>query len=449
MSRNHHRRDRGQILVMTALLLLVLVGGIGLALDSGVGYLIKARLNSAVDAAGVAAARAVSIGANQDEQAANARVAAIEFFNANYPANYWYSTATLNDPGITFAQGKVTIDISASASVPVHFMQVMGFDLLNVGAQAQVVRKDLDMAFVVDTTASMASVGPAVRSAAVSFLGHFSPTTDRVALIHFSHGAVVDVPIKADQSRGFDRPTMTARINALAFNGNTNFAEGMWHARDQLQNKISPINRSSLRVIVFFSDGAPNTFASRFTFNPASYCTQTGAIQTSEPDPGTANGLWAFDRQSTALTGNCYPGNNIIARLAGNGMPAWYNAHNLADQEFAVVTNAPRVVTATPNANNVNNASRNLPEAMAARAREEGIYIFTLGLGDNVHSSTGSPGYKTTGETLLKCMANTTDSLARCRNPNRPTGMYCWAATENDLKPCFSKLASEIMRITR
>jgi Flp pilus assembly protein TadG len=442
-------KNRGQISILAGLLLIVLIGAAGLALDSGIGYLIKAKLNAAVDAAGVAGARAVVIGSTQAEQQANAIVAATDFFNANYPGGYFGSTATFNAPSVTFNQGKVTIGISAGAVVPVTLMRVFDFNLLSVSASAEVVRKDLDMAFVVDTTASMASVGPAVRSAAVSFLGHFSPTTDRVALIHFSHGAVVDVPIKADQSRGFDRPTMTARINALAFNGNTNFAEGMWHARDQLQNKISPINRSSLRVIVFFSDGAPNTFASRFTFNPASYCTQTGAIQTSEPDPGTANGLWAFDRQSTALTGNCYPGNNIIARLAGNGMPAWYNAHNLADQEFAVVTNAPRVVTATPNANNVNNASRNLPEAMAARAREEGIYIFTLGLGDNVHSSTGSPGYKTTGETLLKCMANTTDSLARCRNPNRPTGMYCWAATENDLKPCFSKLASEIMRITR
>ena len=436
-------------MIMTALLLLVLVAAIGLVVDAGVGYLIKARLNSAVDAAAVAAARAVAVGTNQDEQAANARAAATRFFNANYPANYWYSTVALADPGITFAQGKVTVDISASAQAPVHFMQVMGFRQLDIHAQAQAVRKDLDMAFVIDTTASMASVGSAVRSAAVSFLGHFSTSTDRVALIHFSHGAVVDVPFKADQSRGFDRGMMTARVNGLNFIGNTNFAEGMWNARDQLKNKITPVNRSSLRVIVFFSDGAPNTFASFFTFKPTYPCALAGAIQTNEPDPGTPNGLWAFDRQSTSLTGNCNQGTNIISRLASNGMPDWYNAHGVGDQEFAVVTNAPRVVTNTPSATNINNASRNLPEAMAALSRDEGIYVFTLGLGSNVHSSTGSPGYKTTGEAVLKCMANTTDSPARCRNAARPTGMYCWAATENDLKPCFSKLASEIMRITR
>jgi hypothetical protein len=328
-------------------------------------------------------------------------------------------------------------------------MPVMGFRHLDVGSRAEVTRKDLDMAFVIDATGSMSSVGPAVRSAAVSFLGHFSNSTDRVALIHFAHGAVVDVPFKADQGRGFDRATMTTRINALNFSGNTNFAEGMWNARDQLKNKISAVNRSSLRVIVFFSDGAPNTFAARFAFKPAYPCTQTGAILTGEPDPGTADGLWAFDQQSTRLTGNCNQGTNIISRMAGNGIPAWYNTHGLADQEFAVVTNSPRAVTSAPSANNINNASRNLPEFMAAKAQDEGIYVFTLGLGDNVHSLTGSPGYKTTGETVLKCMANTTDSLARCRNAARPTGMYCWAATENDLKPCFSKLASEILRITR
>ncbi len=39
-------------------------------------------------------------------------------------------------------------------------MRVLGFNFLNVSAAAQTIRKDLDLAFVMDTSGSMASVGP-------------------------------------------------------------------------------------------------------------------------------------------------------------------------------------------------------------------------------------------------------------------------------------------------
>ena len=73
--------------------------------------------------------------------------------------------------------------------------------------------------------------------------------------------------------------------------------------------------------------------------------------------------------------------------------------------------------------------------------------MFTLGLGDSLKD----PGtYDTdTGEQILKCMANVPDGPSRCYNPAKPVGMYCFAATEADLTPCFSRLASAILRITK
>jgi len=463
-------RNHGQIVVMTALMLIILIGSVGLALDSGLGYIVRAKLNSAVDAAGIAAARAVVQGNNQVEHEASARHAATDFFNANYPNGYFGSTPTLDNLTIAFDQGKVTIDVSASAVVPVTFMRVLDFNLLTVRSEAQVVRKDLDMAFVMDTTDSMVAVAPQVKAAAVSFLQHFSATTDRVALIHFAHGAVVDVPFKADQSRGFDQATMTARINAFNFSGFTNFSEGFWNARDQLNNHISLANRSSLRVVVFFSDGSPNTFASYFRFKAApAGCAYdgstagqyyvTGALQTAAASSGSPDGLWYYDRQTQALPGGCYRGTSIVACTAATNclttaaLPAWYNPHDrLGEQEFPVVTNTPRVVTNSTASTavayaNVNRASRNLPEAMAKKSRQEGVYVYTLGLGTHVQDPTGPDNES--GESLLKCMANTPDSLPRCYTPSEPVGTYCWAATEDGLKPCFAKLASEILRLTR
>jgi hypothetical protein len=46
-------------------------------------------------------------------------------------------------------------------------------------------------------------------------------------------------------------------------------------------------------------------------------------------------------------------------------------------------------------------------------------------------------------------MDNTANSLPRCYNPKQPVGVYCSALTPADMTPCFSKLASEILRITK
>ncbi|MNT22771.1 hypothetical protein D3C72_1581670 [compost metagenome] len=92
-------------------------------------------------------------------------------------------------------------------------------------------------------------------------------------------------------------------------------------------------------------------------------------------------------------------------------------------------------------------ASRNLVEAMAAKARQEGIYVFTLGMGASLKNKEGPDNEL--GEDLLRCLANTTDAKAACRKPAEPVGLYCYAATDSDLSPCFTRLASAILRISK
>ncbi|AKU20339.1 vWA domain-containing protein [Massilia sp. NR 4-1] len=441
----------GQVAILAALLLPILIGAIGLAIDSGVGYLLRARLSSAVDAAGVAAARAVTQGATQADQIASAKQAARRFFDANIADGYLGSTLTWNDPAITFDHGAITIDTSAQASVKVSLMQVLGFNLLQVNAQAQTIRKDLDLAFVVDTTGSLSSVAAQVRTSAQSFLSMFNVDTDRISLIHFSVGGVVDVPFKADQSRGFDRTTMNTKIQNYSFGATTNYSEGLWQARDQLNRVILAANRSTLRVIVFFSDGAPNAFASYFTFKNTGNCALPGTIATGDTQTGNPTGLFRYDVQNQQLSGNCYQGNNILSYLTSTAIPPWYNAHDAADQEFPLVPNPSgmRSVTSTPSWTNINRAARNLAESMADKSRAEGIYVFTLGLGAAARATTGPDGE--TGEVLLKNMAHTVDSTKYSlpQYANQPVGEYCWAATAADLQPCFAQLASQILKISR
>ena len=68
----HQKKQSVQVFVVFALSLAVLVGVVGLALDSGLGYLVKAKLNAAADSAALAGARAVSLGLTRDEQRAAA-----------------------------------------------------------------------------------------------------------------------------------------------------------------------------------------------------------------------------------------------------------------------------------------------------------------------------------------------------------------------------------------
>ena len=442
------------MLIMVALSAVVLIASVGLAVDSALGYFVKAKLNAAVDSASLAAARGVTAGSSEEDQRANARQSAKDFFDINYPDQFLLSTPTLHPVGVTFDKGTVTIDVSATASLPVSLMGVLGFKTLNVAASAQTIRKDLDMVLVMDTSGSLSSNAAAVRAAGKSFLNKFNSTVDRIGLLHFSSGTVIDLPIKK-LDRGFNRTQASTAIDNYGFSGNTNYSEGMWRAREQL-NGISQSDRSSLRVIVFFSDGAPTALSSYF-FPTTGGCPNPGALAVSAtlPSSGRAtSGLYRIDAASQSLT----PTNGCAASLI-NKLPAWYNTHQTKTQvdaaapgEFPILTNTPRKVTAdistrTLQYNNVHRAARNLPEAMASKSRLENTYIFTLGMGAGLKAKEGPDNE--VGEDLLRCMANTADAPVRCRKPTEPVGLYCYAATESDLSPCFTRLASAILRISK
>ena len=446
------KKQQGQVLIMVVLSAVVLIGSVGLAIDSALGYLVKAKLNAAVDAASLAAARGVTTGDNRTAQEANARQAARDFFNINYPDRFLMSTPSLAPVGVHFDGGTVTVDVAASASLPVSLMGVLGFRTLDVSASAQTVRKDLDMVLVMDTSGSLNPNREAVKAAGKTFLNKFNSSVDRVGLLHFASGAQVDLPIRK-LDRGFDRDKAAAAIDGYAFAGGTNSAEGMWHARDQL-DKIVADKRSSLRVIVFFSDGSPAAFSSHFYAATSGDCRTAGSIATWTELPKNsasgADGLYRIDAASEKL--------KPVNRCQASGvdtLPDWYDPHDeesKAPQEFRIVTNGPRAVSKelTPPQRgwtNIHRASRNLVEAMAAKARQDDVFVFTLGMGASLTKPEGPDSEK--GEDLLRCLANTLDAKASCRKPAEPAGLYCYAATESDLSPCFTRLASAILRISK
>lgn len=472
---------KGQVMVTVGIVLVVLVTLTGLAIDSGRAYSVKAKLNAALDAAGIAAARAIAYGDDQ------AKAAAQTFFNSNYPTDYMESSPVFcpennGDPVITPdpTTGDIAITVSATANMPTMFMRIIGQDFVNVAAMTTATRRAVDLAFVVDNTGSIGSDGPEVKDRSIDFVRTFEPAFDRMALVNYAYGAQVQVPIRTD-SRGFPLSTVETAISNFNFNGYTNCAEGFWQGINQLQAVDTP---SSIRVIVFFTDGSPNTISSYFPMNSATNYVR-GSIRSGDIDPDSywswnsrnVAGLYRHDRISQVIYGYNY-GTSIPSHLLG--LPEFYNAHTTDldsgpdydpdpydpdYQKFRIITGdasglfddmipGTRLVEQCPGTNNicsttelhdrVNNASRNILEAMAKEARQQGIFVYTLGLGSLLTQGRG-PNDEA-GEVILLRMANDID--ADIRFDDEPEGFYCHALTTDDLEPCYNRIIQEIIRLT-
>jgi hypothetical protein len=99
----------------------------------------------------------------------------------------------------------------------------------------------------------------------------------------------------------------------------------------------------------------------------------------------------------------------------------------------------------------INRISRNLPEDMAEYARQNGIFVLTLGLGSKLTQPTGPDNER--GEEMLMRMANDPrmldiPSLASDFRPDQTQGIYCHAIDKDALAPCFADMMAVIIRLT-
>ena len=285
------RRTEGQALVLTAVALLVLIGLCAFAVDLGMAYSVKAKLNSAVDAAALEAGKSVKNGPDDTTRKANARQAATSFFAANFPTGILGTTTrALSIDKIENNAGTWTIGISASARAPVFFGGIFNIPI-NVFSSAEATVKSLDMMIVLDCSGSLASPSGTfgdLQDAAIMFVNGFQEGAggDRIGLVTFASGAVLDAAINKDANRGYSKSDLVGHINAKTAVGATNAEEAMRIAKSELD--AIPANiRSTLRVIVFFSDGAPNIVSGNFTdYNSSGHNPHT-----------MTGGLWSQGRQ--------------------------------------------------------------------------------------------------------------------------------------------------------
>ena len=472
-------KNKGQIIVLVAISLIIIFALAALAIDVGIAYSIKAKLNAAVDGAALAAGRGVKQGASDAIRIANAQTAAGKFFNANYPTGYMRSTLS-SGPTTTAVHntdGSWTVTVTARAIPPLFFARAVGWGNINVRALAETSVRDLDMILVLDTSGSMADADPAdplhrraidlLAPAAWNFINRFEAANggDRIGVITFASGAVVNLAIDKTDTRGFNKQAIrnllckSSNFNAVCVNnlpasGSTASGEAMRRALTDL-NLVPSSKRSSLRIIVFFSDGAPNDVGG--TFNSGSVIGDLYSEADFPPsyvsNTDRATRVYSIDQRDSSprsYTINTLPTSMNYSIISGLPYVNETRTVNLASDTS---------VRTLPNYNNtqcnVNRAARNMVENVANTARSgtgtTAVTIHSLGLGQRLKTLEASHcnGYGTNewGENILKRIANASD--ASPRNPNQPTGLYVYAQNASELDNAFQAIANQILRLSK
>lgn len=175
--RSFNRNECGAAIVLFALAAVPMVAFVGMGTDTARAYLVKSRMSSALDAAGLAGGRRF-FSPNRDAE--------IEmFFRGNFPSGYM--NATVSGPHIVVDELAERLTLSASAQIPTTLMKVIGFDQLTVSAATEITRQmqALDVVIAMDMSGSMGSTsGSTSRIAAAR-----QAATDLVDILFGDNGS--------------------------------------------------------------------------------------------------------------------------------------------------------------------------------------------------------------------------------------------------------------------
>ena len=254
-SRTNTRERGASLITFTLVCVMVLIPMMGLAIDGAINFWVKAKLSSAVDAAALAAGRNPS---------ANATTTALQYIYANFPAG-WMGTSFPSTPTAvaTFPYpGTRTVTVTASVTVPLHFMTILGVKTDTVAAAAVSSRRNTNVMLVLDRSGSMNQIGAdgatdcaTMKAAATTFVNYFVEGQDQVGLISFHTWANVDYSF----STTF-QTNLASILSDLTCGSNTSSAMALNMAYNQITALGSAAYAANgyLNVIVFFTDGQPN-----------------------------------------------------------------------------------------------------------------------------------------------------------------------------------------------
>lgn len=315
MRKINRTREKGIALILNAIMLVFTIATVGLAVDVGTLYMVKARMSAALDSAALAAGRSVNLANSITAAQTAATSTATAFFNANFPAGYMGTrgtpsvTANLTEELDSNGNYNGVLDIAVSAQVgsPTYFMNIFNINSVNVAAKGTASRRGLVMVLVLDQSSSMntASTPTACQSmvaAAQNFITLFSPY-DQIGLVTFDYTAHnIYAP-----STSYQDGTLNGDIGAITCGNNTNTTSALELAYQQIRTVNLPLAEN---VIVLFTDGSPNGISAVFPVKTAA--DDRWGPAASSPAPPVQDGHTYFNQPTSCVGGNPGPptGNN-------------------------------------------------------------------------------------------------------------------------------------------
>jgi len=322
--RRRKNREKGaSLFIAIAALVWVVIPMLGLFIDLGILYSAKARLQSAVDGAALAAARALNLGQNTAEQATSAQQNAVNWFYANFPPGNWSTTGTVMSTGTVTVVNSPSnanlrqVTVTASTNVPAWFMRYIGFTSTALSVTGQASRKDLVAMLVLDRSGSMCSINGGTPSppcgandgtpcasmitAAKNFTGAFAAGRDKIGMLTFADGYYLDsAPTTNFQTvLGYSNATSSGAgaIDNVTCAGGTGTAAAMSMAYNQLYQTAEP---GAMNLIMLETDGLPNTLMYNYYSTPGT--TSTLALSTTSGCKDAAGLTWAAGGWRTAAS---------------------------------------------------------------------------------------------------------------------------------------------------
>ena len=167
---------RGAAAVFLAVALVPMVGAVGLAIDSSIGYLLKTRMGKALDTAGLAAGR-VALDANAEEVAQ-------QFFDANFGTSNANVTVEPVDFDLDDTMRFVTL--STRATTPTSSCASSATTTMAVSARSVIQRETtgMELALVMDNTGSMWNSDTKTNIAGTPFEAMRDAALDLVDIIY-------------------------------------------------------------------------------------------------------------------------------------------------------------------------------------------------------------------------------------------------------------------------
>ena len=432
------RNDHGQILVLLAFVLPVLVLFSGLAIDAGLLYVTKAKLSTAVDAACLTGMKNLSQGQS------TAASLATNIFKANFGDNP-------PTPAISFPtdHGNLQVKVTATAAVNTMFIKyVPAFKTVSVSDTAVATRGKLVMSLVLDRSGSMANNGggSALKAAVPIFISYFSNTNDEVAMISFASNAKVDVSMNYN----FITPIKN-KVAAMNFSGGT-FGTGagsnvnpdstkgppLSMAKTQNDSVVPLPGQNVTKVVVYFTDGLMNTIqdmfncpaavlinyggfdiaASDVTTTPDFFDTGSGSDWGSVSTGGASKGALPYD--SSRHYCQSVPGQYVTTFYSQqyNQLKPFVQYSVTAEAQYRALVTAASLRTEVP-----------IP-----------TFIYIIGLGSGITSNT---------QELLKKVAN--DPTSPAYDSTQPAGLFLYVPNcpsqtcTTQLNLAFQTIAAKIL----